>query len=515
MRLVGGLIKRALTLADRIQGLGQSPIDLQRKTLKRLVRAAQYTAFGKHFNFSSILYSGDIIQAFQENVPFYDYDKIHDDWWYQCLQNKSDITWPGKIKYFALSSGTTGAPSKYLPMTDHMIRSIRKAGFKSIFASTRFDLDADFFTKQGLFIGGSTTLKEMDGYYVGDMSGINLKASSLWLSSFSRPGTKIQSIQDWNRRIEIIARNAPKWDIGFISGIPSWIQLMIEKVVDFNKVDNIHDIWPNLQVIVHGGIAFEPHRAAFNALMRKPVIYIDTYLASEGFIAFQNRPDTKAMALILNNGVFHEFIPFNDENFTADGNLKGKPRAYTVDEVKTGVEYAVVISTCAGAWRYQIGDTVRFTDIVRKEIIITGRTKQFLSVTGEHLSVDNMNQGIQYAQERMKTDVKEFTVAAIETKTGFAHKWYIGCSPAVDAFTFGQLLDDRLKETNDDYATERNSVLREPQIEIVDPKLFLDYMKSQGKIGGQSKFPRVMKSKPFQEWETYIAAKTQQMTLSD
>ena len=515
MRLVGGLIKRALTLADRIQGLGQTPIDLQRKTLRRLIRKAQFTAFGKHFNFSDILYSSDIIKSFQEHVPFYDYDKIHDEWWYRSLQNKSDITWPGKIRYFALSSGTTGAPSKYLPMTDDMIRSIRKAGFKSIFASTRFDLDADFFTKQGLFIGGSTTLKEMDGYFVGDMSGINLKASSLWLSSFSRPGKQIQSIQDWNRRIEIIARNAPKWDIGFISGIPSWVQLMIEKIIAYNKVDNIHDIWPNLQVIVHGGIAFEPHRKAFDALMRKPVVYIDTYLASEGFIAFQNRPDTKAMALILNNGVFHEFIPFNDENFTRDGNLIGKPRAYTVDEVKTGVEYAVVISTCAGAWRYQIGDTVRFTDTIRKELLITGRTKQFLSVTGEHLSVDNMNQGIQYAQDILKTDVKEYTVAAVETETGFAHRWYIGCEPSVDASTFGQLLDKRLCEVNDDYATERNSVLRDPQVEIVPPQLFLDYMRSQGKIGGQSKFPRVMKTKHFVEWETFIAGKRQRMMLLD
>ena len=191
----------------------------------------------------------------------------------------------------------------------------------------------------------------------------------------------------------------------------------------------------------------------------------------------------------------------------------GKPRAYTVDEVKTEVEYAVVISTCAGAWRYQIGDTVKFTDTVRKELLITGRTKQFLSVTGEHLSVDNMNQGIQYAQDILKTDVKEFTVAAVETETGLAHRWYIGCEPSVDASTFGQLLDQRLREVNDDYATERNSVLRNPQIEIISPQLFLDYMKSQGKIGGQSKFPRVMKTKHFAEWETFIAGKRQRMMI--
>ena len=507
MRLVGSLIKRALTLADKIQGLGQSPIELQHKTLRRLLRKAQFTDFGKHYNFSNILYSLDFIKSFQSVVPFFDYDKIYDEWWHRYLQNKPDVTWPGRVKYFALSSGTTGAPSKYLPMPEDMIRSIRKAGFKSIFSSTRFDLEDDFFTKQGLFIGGSTTLKEMGGYFVGDMSGINLKESSKWLSSFSKPGKRIQSIQDWNRRIDVIARNAPNWDIGFISGIPSWIQLMIEKVVAYNKVDNIHEIWPNLRIIVHGGIAFEPHRKAFDALMRKPVIYIDTYLASEGFIAFQNRPNTRGMALILNNGIFHEFIPFTDENFTSDGNLKGKPRAYTVEEVKEGVEYAIVISTCAGAWRYLIGDTVKFTDIKRKELIITGRTKQFLSVTGEHLSIDNMNQGIQHAQDILQTDVKEFTVAAVETDNGFAHHWIVGCYPEVDTSTFARLLDDRLKEINDDYATERGSVLCPPQVEIISPQIFLDYMKSQGKIGGQSKFPRVMKSKPFSEFENFIATK--------
>lgn len=505
MRLLGNLIKRALTLADKVQGLGQTPIELQRKTLRRLLRKAQFTDFGKKYNFSLILYSNDVIKAFQAEVPYFDYDKIYNEWWYKSLQNKPDITWPGSIKYYALSSGTSGAPSKYLPMPDDMIRAIRKAGFKSIFSSTRFDLDDDFFTKQGLFIGGSTSLREMNGYYVGDMSGINLKESSKWLLSYSKPGKRIQSIQDWNRRIEVIARNAPQWDIGFISGIPSWIQLMIEKVIAYNKVENIHDIWPNLRVIVHGGIAFEPHRKAFDALMAKPVIYIDTYLASEGFIAFQNRPNTHSMALILNNGIFHEFIPFTPDNFTPDGELIGHPRAYTVEEVSKDIEYALVISTCAGAWRYLIGDTVRFTDIERKEVVITGRTKHFLSVTGEHLSVDNMNQGILHAQDVLLTDVKEFTVAAIETGQGFAHRWYIGCHPIVDASTFAKLLDDRLKEINDDYATERGSVLGPPQVETVSPQIFLDYMKSQGKIGGQSKFARVMKHKAFSEFEAFVA----------
>lgn len=506
--VVGGLIKRAFTLAEKVQGLRQSPEALQRRTLKRLLRKAQYTAFGKHYGFDNILFEPNIIKAFQDKIPIFDYDKMHDEWWYKALQNKTDVSWRGIVKYFALSSGTTGTPSKYIPMTDDMIRSIRKAGMKTFFASTKFGLDADFYTKKGLLIGGSTSLKDTGGgYYVGDMTGINVKKRPLWLQPFVRPTNRISAIPDWNRRLDIIARNASKWDIGYISGIPSWVQLMIEKVVAYNKVDNIHQIWPNLQVFVHGGIAFEPHRKAFNALMTKPMIYIDTYLASEGFFAFQKDPNNLSMAMILNNGIFYEFIPFNDTNFSTEGNLIGIPQALSIHEVEKDIDYALIISTCAGAWRYLIGDTVRFTDIERKEIIITGRTKQFLSVTGEHLSIDNMNQGIQHAQDRLKTDVKEFTVAAIETASGFVHRWYIGCEPLVDTTTFATLLDEKLKEVNDDYATERSAVLLQPQVEAISPTIFLDYLKSKGKFGGQAKFPRVMKRETFVEFEAFVASK--------
>jgi hypothetical protein len=501
----GGLIKRAFTLADKVQGLGQTPEALQRRTLKRLLRKAQHTAFGKHYEFAEILAAPDIIQAFQEKIPIFDYDKMHDEWWHRALKNEPNVAWRGKVKHFALSSGTTGAPSKYIPMTDDMIRSIRKGGMKAFYASTKFGLDADFYTKKGLLIGGSTSLKDTGGYYVGDMSGINVKKRPLWLQPFVRPSDRISAIPDWNRRLDIIARNAKKWDIGYISGIPSWIQLMIEKVMAYNKVNNIHEIWPNLQVFVHGGIAFEPHRKAFDALMTKPMVYIDTYLASEGFFAFQNRPNNLSMAMILNIGIFYEFIPFNETNFSSDGNLIGNPKSYRINEVKGGIDYALIISTCAGAWRYLIGDTIRFTDIDRKEIIITGRTKQFLSVTGEHLSIDNMNQGIQHAQDSLKTDVKEYTVAAIETPSGFVHRWYIGCDPLVDAATFAALLDEKLKEVNDDYGTERSAVLLPPQVEAVSPTIFLEYLKSKGKFGGQAKFPRVMKKEAFAEFEAFVA----------
>jgi GH3 auxin-responsive promoter len=508
MPIVGGIIKRAFTLADRVQGLGQSPHELQRKTLQRLLKKAEYTDFGAKFDFHGILKDYDMIRAFQDKVPFFDYDKIYDEWWHRALnESASNVTWPGQIPYFALSSGTTGAPSKYIPMTADMVKAIRKSSMKTFFAGTRFGLDADFFGKQGLFVSGSATLKQKGGAFVGDMSGISMKSRPMWARGLSKPGNRIQSMPDWNSRLNAIARNAHKWDIAFLTGLPSWVQVMIERVMTHNKLDSIHEIWPNLRVFAHGGIAFEPHRAAFDRLMTKPMIYIDTYLASEGFIAFQNRLETRSMALILNNGVFHEFIPFNDANFDSDGQIKGKPRAYAADEVQEGVEYALAISTCAGAWRYLIGDTVRFTDAERKELIITGRTKQFLSVTGEHLSIDNMNHGVQFAAETLKIDVKEFVVSPVESDGKYAHRWYIGCDPLPDAAAFKKLLEQRIFEINDDYATERSAVLKEPQVIVIPPHLFHDYLETQGKMGGQAKFPRVMKKEAFADWEKFVAAK--------
>ncbi len=504
MNIVGGLVKRAFTLANKAQGLGLTPYELQRKTLRKLVKKAQFTSFGTTFNFTEILDSDDSIRTFQDNVPIYDYDKMHDDWWYRALKNEPNVTWSEKIKYFALSSGTSGAPSKYLPMSEDMIRAIRRAGFKAFFAVTKFGLSGDFFTKQGLFISGTTTLKDNGGYFVGDMSGINLKERPFWLMGFSKPGNKIQSVPDWNGRLNFIARKARTWDIAYISGIPSWVQLMIEKVVEYNKVDNIHEIWPNLRVFVHGGIAFEPHKKAFEALMKKPMVYIDTYLASEGFIAFQNRPNAKGMALIQNNGIFHEFVPFNDQNFTPEGQIIDKPRAYHIGEVKEGVEYALLISTCAGAWRYLIGDTVRFTDAEKKEIVITGRTKHFISVVGEHMSVENMNVAVAYAANKLKTDIKEFVVSPVKTKKGFVHKWYIGAEPLVDAEVFKKLLDEKLSDINDDYATERGNILGEPEVIILPSSIFYDYLKAQGKVGGQAKFPPVLKNEKFTDWEAFV-----------
>ena len=506
MPIFGNLIKRTLSIGDRIQDLQEftPPEQHQQRTLRRLLKKAAHTAFGQYYDFRELLKSPTPVQDFQQKIPIHDYDLMYRRWWHMSLNQVENVTWRGKVKYFALSSGTSGAPSKHLPVTEDMMRAMRRAGMKMFFALSNFDVDPELFTKNMLMLGGSSDLKDQGGYFVGDLSGINASKPPFWLRPYYKPGTEISRIDSWDDRIREIVKKAPEWDVGFLVGIPSWLQLMMERIIDHYRLQTIHDIWPNLKVCVPGGIHFEPLRTGFARLMAVPFKYMDSYLASEGFIAYQERPETKAMKLLINNGIFFEFIPFREENFDQDGNIKGMPEALSIKDVEENTEYSLLISTCAGAWRYLIGDTVRFTDKGRSEIIITGRTKQYLSVCGEHLSIDNMNQGIQHVEEALDVSIREFTVGTVSSDNFFSHKWYIGAEPLADPEKIKGLLDRKLREVNDDYNTERNHVLRDMQVEVIPVALFYRWQAIQGKLGGQNKFPRVMKKTVFHKWEAFV-----------
>jgi len=512
MPIFGALIKRGISLGEKLQHLEQaiSPIQHQRRTLRRLLRKAQHTAFGQYYDFKEILKSQHPIQAFQQRVPIHDYDAIHDRWWHMALNNVENVTWRGHVKYFALSSGTSGAPSKHIPVTDDMLRSMRKAGLKMFLALANFDIDPELYTKDMLMLGGSSSLRNEGDFFVGDLSGINASKPPFWLRPYYKPGNQISKINDWNARIDEIVKRADKWDVGFIVGIPSWLQLMMDRIMEHYGLNNMHEIWPNLRVCVHGGVHFEPYRKGFERMMAHPLIYMDSYLASEGFIAYQARPQTRAMKLLLQNGLFYEFAPFPSDQFDEDGNLRGHPPCLSIDEVEEGKDYALIISTCAGAWRYLIGDTVRFTDKERSEIIITGRTKHYLSICGEHLSVDNMNQAVQQLEREENVSIREFTVSALKSGNFFSHRWYLGCEEPLDADKAQRILDRKLREVNDDYATERDHVLQGMEVETIPLSLFYKWQEKQGKLGGQNKFPRVMKGERFRQWEAFV---NEQLTL--
>lgn len=262
---------------------------------------------------------------------------------------------------------------------------------------------------------------------------------------------------------------------------------------------------PTSVFFVHGGVAFEPYKKGFEKLLGKPIVYIENYLSSEGFIGYKDREEAKGMKLILDNNIFMEFVPFNDKNFDADGKMIEKPEALMIHEVEEGKDYALLMSTNAGAWRYLIGDTVRFVDLERNEVVITGRTKHFLSLVGEHLSVDNMNKAIEMVSEDLNICIPEFTVVGFPHENFFAHKWYVASNDPIDAEVLAKKIDEHLCQLNDDYAVERTSALKEVLLEKLPEEAFLKFLEQKGKLGSQHKFPRVMKGKMLQDWNEFLS----------
>ncbi len=480
----------------------------QTRVLKKLLRKARFTEFGQQFRFDEILMEKNPEQKFQQLVPVYDYNKIYKDWWHKTLENRPDICWPGKIKYYALSSGTSESASKYIPVTNDLLKGNKMVMIKQLLSLRHYeDLPVKSIGKGWLTIGGSTQLQKQKGYYSGDLSGITQLKAPFWFQPFYLPGRKIARNRDWDKKINEIVEKAPEWDIGFIVGVPAWIQLTMEKIIERYKLNSIHDIWPNLAFFVHGGVAFEPYKKGFEKLLAKPLIYIETYLASEGFIAYQDLQYSKGMRLVTSEHIFHEFIPFDDINFDSEGNVTDNPEVLMIHEVEENKDYALLLSTSAGAWRYLIGDTVRFVNKERAEIIITGRTKHFLSLVGEHLSVDNMNQALRMASEEMNISIPEFTVAGVPYDNFFAHHWYVACDDIVDKEQLVQKIDKHLKELNDDYAVERSSALKAVLLDVLKEKDFMEFMRQKGKVGGQHKFPRVLKGKMLEDWEIFLKGK--------
>jgi hypothetical protein len=503
-RIIDIKLPKAIAAALRIPA--NDPRRQQLRVLKKLLKKATLTEFGQKYHFDEILLSKHIGIEFQQRVPVHDYNKIYEEWWKKTLEGVPDVTWPGKIKYYALSSGTSESASKYIPVTKEMLRSNRINYIRQLISVFNYEhLPRNAVTKGFLMLGGATDLqKGKAGWYAGDLSGILAKNRPFWFQTFYKPGGRIAKIKDWNEKLNEIVEKAPDWDIGYIVGVPAWCQMCMEMIIEHYKVKTIHDIWPNLGFFVHGGVAFEPYKKGFEKLLAKPIVYIENYLSSEGFIGYKDRENAKGMKLVLDNNIFMEFVPFDSKNFDGDGNMVKDPEAYMIHEVEEGKDYALLMSTNSGAWRYLIGDTLRFVDIERKEVVITGRTKHYLSLVGEHLSVENMNKAIELVSEEFNISIPEFTVAGFPYENLFAHKWFIACDDKVDKDLLIKRIDEHLCRLNDDYAVERTSALKKVFIEKLPEQAFLKFMETKGKLGSQHKFPRVLKGKIWQEWNEFL-----------
>ncbi len=504
MNIIGSFIKGVIDVADKITG-EDNPIEQQQEVLESLLEKASETQFGKHYDFQSILKSENIHKAFTKKVPYFDYNRINEEWWAKLHEGESDVTWPGSSDYFALSSGTTGKTSKRIPVTQDMIDAIRSAGIKQVLALHNFDMPPDFFEKGILMLGSSTDLIEKDDHLEGEISGISASNIPGWFRGYYKPGKEISEIDDWDNRVKKIVEEAPNWDIGALSGIPSWIELMLKEVIEKHQLKNIHEIWPNLQVYTSGGVAFGPYEKSFNALMGKSVTVIDTYLASEGFIAFQSRPETDAMKLVTDNGIYFEFIPFLPKYIKEDGSLSQEAPSLPISEVKENEDYVLVISTVSGAWRYMIGDTIEFTDVKRAEIKITGRTKFFLNTVGSQLSVNKMDDAMQHLESKFSMKIPEYTICAKKFDDGFYHSWYLGTTDKIENERIVAELDDFLKDANKNYKVARSKALKGVKVTLVQPDVFYDWNDANKKKGGQVKMERVMNEDKFKEWEDFVS----------
>lgn len=492
MGILGGIIKAAVSISQKVDLSNKTFSEQQTKELIHLLESAKETSFGKYYGFEPMLSSSNPIQAFQKEVPLHHYSNIA-SWWEQ-QQKYPDITWPGKPEYFALSSGTTGNSSKRIPVTEALSQSMRKVGISLGTQLPNYDLPEAIYDSSVLMLSSSANLeKHKNGHLEGEISGINVHKFPEWYDLFYRPGKEIAGIDNWDERVEKIAEKAPEWNIGAIAGIPSWVLLMLQTIIKTYKLEYIQDIWPNFSVYASGGVAYETYRDDFDKLSNKPLTVIDTYLASEGFFAYSASPNTLSMRLATEHGYFYEFIPFNDRGVNEFGEVLDNPVCLTINQVEIEQEYVLVISSCAGAWRYIIGDTIKFTSLDPPEIKITGRTKFFLNVVGSQLSEEKMDEAIVSLSKKIDISINEYMVGAIKNESGeYIHQWVLVTDSEVDTSSAKNELDQLLREKNKNYGVAREKALKEVRLVAISKATYKKYLESIKKAGGQVKTPKVM-----------------------
>ncbi|MEQ9402119.1 MAG: GH3 auxin-responsive promoter family protein [Cyclobacteriaceae bacterium] len=471
------------------------PHEVQQELLDGLVKKAANTVYGKSHQFSSI----STYTEFKEQVPLVSYEDLY-PYIERVMKGEQNVLWPTEIKWFAKSSGTTNARSKFIPVSQEALDDCHYKGGKDLL-SIYFNNypDAKMFSGKGLVIGGSHQLNQFDENsksYYGDVSAVLLKNLPWWAQMVRTPSLDIALMDEWEEKIDRMVEITSEENVTNISGVPTWMIILLEKMLIRKKADNILDVWPNLEVFFHGAVSFTPYEELFKKLIPSPkMCYMETYNASEGFFGIQDKTDKKELLLMLDYGIFYEFIPFEDID-------KENPRMLTLDEVKVEENYAMVISTNAGLWRYKIGDTIKFTSIDPFRIKISGRTRHFINAFGEELIIENAEIAIAEACKKTDAAIDNFTAGPKYLGGGNkgGHEWVIEFNKEPnDMERFIQLLDEKLREVNSDYDAKRykDIALVLPIVHSVESGTFYDWMKKKGKIGGQHKVPRLSNTREF------------------
>ena len=459
---------------------------LQKAVLEHLVQTAKDTEYGRQHVFAAI----KDYEGFTGNVPVNTYEELKGDI-DRMRQGERDILWPGRVKWYAKSSGTTNDKSKFIPVSQEGLQKIHYAGGRdSVAIYLRNNPQSRMFDGKGLILGGSHASNyNLKDSLVGDLSAILIENINPLVNLVRVPKKQTALLSDFEVKRERIAQEAMNKNVTNISGVPSWMLSVLTCMMEMTGKTHLEEVWPNIEVFFHGGVAFTPYRKQYEQLITSPKMhYMETYNASEGFFGIQDDPNDKSMLLMLDYGVFYEFIPM-------DG---GDP--VPLWAVETGRNYAMVISTSCGLWRYEIGDTIQFTSTNPYKFIISGRTKHFINAFGEELIVDNAEQGLAYACEQTGAEVSEYTAAPVfmDANAKCRHQWLIEFSKKPeDLRQFASLLDKRLQEINSDYEAKRYKDITLQPLEIIEarPNLFNDWLKMRGKLGGQHKVPRLSNSR--------------------
>ncbi|APY11296.1 hypothetical protein BWZ22_08590 [Seonamhaeicola sp. S2-3] len=470
------------------------PNEVQNELLLDLLDIAKDTEIGKQYDFSSI----KNYKTFAERIPIKNYDG-----WQDVIERsrrgENNIFWPTPIKWFAKSSGTTRSKSKFIPVSTESLEDCHYAASKDLLCMyLNNNEDSQLFTGKSLRLGGSKELYKENGTIFGDLSAILIDNMPFWAEFSSTPSNKVSLMSDWEYKMQAIVNETINENVTSLAGVPSWMLVLLNNVLETTGKGNLNDVWPNLEVYFHGGVSFTPYIDQYKKIIPKHNFrYYETYNASEGFFAIQDQNNSSELLLMLDYGIFYEFIPM-------DIYATPEEKAIPLSEVKLNKNYAVIITTNAGLWRYKIGDTVRFTSLNPYRIKISGRTKHHINVFGEELIIENAEEALKRVCKRTKSEIVDFTAAPIfmEGNKKGAHEWLIEFkTQPKDINYFNELFDNALKALNSDYEAKRynNITLNKPKINIARTQLFHDWLKQNNKLGGQHKVPRLSNSRDYLE----------------
>ncbi len=470
------------------------PNEVQEELLFNLLRNAENTILGKEYDFSSI----KSYATFSERIPIVTYEDLQ-PYIERARKGEPNVFWNTPIKWFAKSSGTTDAKSKFIPVSHEALEDCHfKAGKDMLCLYLNNNENSQLFTGKSLRLGGSKQLYADNNTYFGDLSAILIENLPMWAEFGSTPSNKVSQLSDWEIKLDAIIKETLNENVTSFAGVPSWMLVLLNRALETTGKEHLFEIWPNLEVYFHGGVSFDPYREQYKKILPSSDFnYYEIYNASEGFFALQDLNNSDEMLLMLDYGIFYEFIPMDTFGTS-------KQKAIRLSDVEIGKNYAVVISTNSGLFRYLIGDTVRFTSLAPYRIKITGRTKHHINVFGEELMIENTDRAIAEACKVTKTEVLDYTVAPIFMvgKEKGAHEWVIEFKEnPKDVELFHSVLDNTLKELNSDYEAKRtnNMTLNPPVLNIAREKLFYDWLKQNGKLGGQNKIPRLSNDRTYLE----------------